>query len=53
MDLVNHVGTPICRKEVAFLCPAAKPQNNHIETVLIKSLIGLLALASYWPTLTY
>ena len=32
---------------------AAHPRNNHIETVLIKSLLGPLALASYWITLTY
>ena len=33
-------------------CPAAQTQNNHRETVLIKSLFGpLLALASYWLSL--
>ena len=33
------------------LFPAAQPRNNHTDTVLIKSLLGLLALASYWLTL--
>ena len=27
--------------------------NNHTETVLIKSLLGPLVLASYWLSLTY
>ena len=27
--------------------------NNNTETVLIKSLLGPLALASHWRTLTY
>ena len=30
-------------------CPDS--QNNHTETILIKSLLGLLAVASYWLTL--
>ena len=28
-------------------------RNNHTKTVLIKSLLGPLALTSYWLTLTY
>lgn len=35
-------------EEAACLFPATHPQNNHTETVIIKSLHGLLALASYW-----
>ena len=31
----------------------AQNQNNHTKTVLIKTLLGPLALASYWLTLTY
>ena len=31
---------------------AAQNQNNHTETILFKSLLGPLALASYWLTLT-
>ena len=31
----------------------AQPQNNHTETVLIKTLLDPLALTSYWLTLTY
>ena len=30
----------------------ANTRNNHTETVLIKLLLGPLALASYWLTLT-
>ena len=37
----HHVGQDPC------LFPAAQPQNNHTETVLIKSLLGPLTLASY------
>ena len=39
-------------EEAACLFPAAQTQNNHTETVLIKSLLGLLALVSYWLGLT-
>ena len=31
---------------------AAQNRNNHIETILFKSLLSPLALASYWLTLT-
>ena len=30
----------------------ASPQNNHTETVSIKSLLGPLALVSYWRIFT-
>ena len=44
-DCKNHKNTMImCSME------DAQPQNNHTETVLIKSL-GLLTLASYWLAL--
>ena len=32
---------------------AAQTQNNHTETILFKTLLGPLALASYWLTLTH
>ena len=32
---------------------AAQNQNKHTETILFKTLLGPLALASYWLTLTY
>ena len=35
-------------QEVTCLFLAAQPQNNYTETVLIKSLLGLLDLDSYW-----
>ena len=38
------------RSLVCFL--AARTRNNSTETVLIKSLLGPLALASYWLILT-
>ena len=40
------------RRKAAFSFPADQPGNNHKETVLIKSLLSPLALASYWLTLT-
>ena len=40
-------------RQAACWFPAAQPQNNHTATTLIKSLLGPLALASYWLTLTY
>ena len=33
--------------------PATQNQNNHTETILFKTLLGPLALASYLLTLTY
>ena len=39
--------------EAAYWLPAAQPQNNDTETILFKPLLGPLALASYWLTLTY
>lgn len=36
-----------------FLSLATQPRNNHQETVLITSLLGLLALDDYWLDLTY
>ena len=44
----------VCRKRARLFIPAAqiaKPRNNHTDTVLIKSLLGSLAL-TYWLTLT-
>ena len=38
--------------EAACSFLAAQPRNNHTETVLIKSLLGLLALVSYWQAIT-
>ena len=38
---------------LGFFFSTALPQNNHTETILIKSLLAPLALASYWLTLTY
>ena len=46
----------VCCMEAAYLFPrrlATQTQNNHTETVLIKSLIGLLALSSFGLALTY
>ena len=40
-------------QEVACLFPAAQPPNNYTETVLIKLLLGLLDLDSYWLGLIY
>ena len=45
--LVNHVGANLLKFAAASWLTAAQPQNNHTETVLIKSLLGSLALASY------
>ena len=42
-----------CCNEADCWFPAAQTQNNHTETVLFKSLVGPLALASYWLTLTH
>ena len=39
--------------EAACLFLAAQNQNNHRETTLIKSLFGLVALASYWLGLPF
>ena len=39
-------------EEATYWFSAAQPQNNHTETVLIKSPLGPLALASYCLTLT-
>ena len=36
-----------------LLVPGCLAQNKHTDTVLIKSLLGPFALASYWLTLTY
>ena len=41
-----------CRRRARLFVPAAQNRNNHTEMVLIKSLLGPLALSSYWLTLT-
>ena len=44
-----------CKERACLFFPAARlvyTRNNHTETVFIKSLLGLLALTSYWLTLT-
>ena len=41
----------LCYKE-PLVHPSHPELNNHTETVLIKSLLGPLAPASYWLTLT-
>ena len=45
----------VCRKRARLFILAAQlayPRNNHTDTVLIKSLLGPLALTSFWLTLT-
>ncbi|XP_049997423.1 uncharacterized protein [Alexandromys fortis] len=49
---LNHQPNMMEERAVCWF-PAAQPWNNHIDTVLIKSLVDPLALASYWLTLTY
>ena len=46
MDVVIHVGASLLL-ENACLFPDAQTLNSYTETILIKSLVGLLALVSY------
>ena len=39
-------------KRKLLVHPGCPEPNNHTETILIKTLLGPLALASYWLTLT-
>ena len=51
--LVDHIGTSICYWDAACLFPHCPDSwNNHTETIWFKPLLGPLALASYWLTLT-
>ena len=56
MELVGHIGPPIVVREGGPLfVPAtwlAYTQNNHTESVFIKTLLGPSALVSYWLILT-
>ena len=46
LDTVVFLGPPVLEGGCLFI-PATQNQNNHRETVLFKSLLGPLALASY------
>ena len=47
------IHNPLCCNKAACLSPsclAAQTWNNHTETILSKTLLGPLALSSYWLT---
>ena len=49
MNLTGHIGEPICCRGVLVFFLVAQTRN---KIILIKSLLGLLALASYCLALT-
>ena len=53
MDIVDSVGAPVgCRRTLIYFSAAwhLRPKNNEKETLSFKSLLGLLALATYLLT---
>ena len=51
MDILYLMAELCCKERHHLFILATQNQNNHSETELIESLLGPLALASYWITL--
>ena len=50
---LNYLASGFLLEEASSYFPTAQTQDTHTETILFKTLLGPLSLASYWLTLTY